>query len=529
MLPAGQRPLFIRNRLRWLSGCLCSTATWSLLGLGCANPSVHRGEYSQGGIPVVPPMVGQHRLPAVYEASEMPGEATGEIQTVGASEAALTMLPEGVVEPVAPKLVPIDLEAVLRLAEENNAQIGLARERLHESELENELACRSWLPNIYAGIAYYRHEGGIQDFNGRLIHSSTGALFPGLDIRSEIDFKEATFQRLSAERKLWQQRGDLSKVTNENLLEATSAYVDLLTARRGEAVAIELEKYIADVLKRAENLAQTDRGAAVMVEGIRVELNGRRQARARLRQQGDAASLKLAYLLHLDPHAQLFPVDKTFVPIELVDPAEPTEKLVSLALTNGPGVQELQGMLAVVMEGINYFHSPTRYLPTIQLNMAEGAFGAGPGGSLAWDNRWDLGLQARWNLTEALTIRERKNIAYSKLRQVELAQQDLHAKLTLGVKESREAILSGREQLGQGETMIKHAAEYYRLSKARLDENLTNNSTKEVMDAIHGLEISHIQYITALNSHNKAQLRLLLLLGPTSPRPAKASAPSHEP
>src|SRR5437660_1244041 len=45
-----------------------------------------------------------------------------------------------------PHELPITLDTVLRLAEEHNPRIGLAREKVHESLLKQEENCRSWLP-----------------------------------------------------------------------------------------------------------------------------------------------------------------------------------------------------------------------------------------------------------------------------------------------------------------------------------------------------------------------------------------------
>ena len=42
-------------------------------------------------------------------------------------------------------------------------------------------------------------------------------------------------------------------------------------------------------------------------------------------------------------------------------------------------------------------------MPTVQFNVFEGAFGAGPGDAMKWDNRLDIGLQARWELTRLLS------------------------------------------------------------------------------------------------------------------------------
>ena len=78
------------------------------------------------------------------------------------------------------------------------------------------------------GTAYYRwHEGGIQDFDGQFIHSSYGSLFAGLEMRGKLDLRETAYQRIDAERKVWQQKGELSKLTSETLLDAAGTYVDL--------------------------------------------------------------------------------------------------------------------------------------------------------------------------------------------------------------------------------------------------------------------------------------------------------------
>ena len=103
-------------------------------------------------------------------------------------------------------LVPINLDTVMRLAEDQNRQIALAREKLNASEMERQLAASSWLPNVYAGVGYYRHEGPYQNEDGTITRSSFGSLFPGVTINTEYDVKEATFRRVDATRKMWQQK-----------------------------------------------------------------------------------------------------------------------------------------------------------------------------------------------------------------------------------------------------------------------------------------------------------------------------------
>ena len=127
--------------------------------------------------------------------------------------------------------IPITLDTVLRLAQDQNGQVRLARARLEEACSKNEIADRAWMPEVSVGPSYNRHEGGIQDFQGRNIHSSYGAVFGGVEIRGKLDLREVAFRRVEAERNLVQKRGEISRLSSEQLLDAATTYVDLLAAQ----------------------------------------------------------------------------------------------------------------------------------------------------------------------------------------------------------------------------------------------------------------------------------------------------------
>jgi outer membrane protein TolC len=411
-------------------------------------------------------------------------------------------------------LIPINLDTVMRLAEDQNRQIALAREKLNASEIE-QLTAKSWLPDVYAGIGYYRHEGAIQNEDGTITRSSFGTLFPGLTICTEYDVKEATFRRVDATRKTWQDKAEVTKVTYDTLLDAATTYIDLLAARRGETVGEEIGKYQDALLTRAEKL-NTDGSMKFLVEAIKTEIAGRKQAMAKLHQQGDAASMKLSYLLGLPHTTQLVPTDHSFAPIDLVDASPPVDELIHQAVTNGPGVHEMEGLLDTIHGGIAELEGPKKYMPTVGLNAVEGDFGGGPGASMTWGNRFDIGLTAKWNLTEFITARQKRQLAQSKMAQAQLSMDDLQAKLALGVQEARSAILSGQEQVVSSGDMVKHASETYRLSDLRLNTGAPNSSIVEVEQAIRGLELAHVNYLQAIRDYDKAQIRLMLLLGPAA-------------
>ncbi len=432
------------------------------------------------------------------------------------------------VAPAPAKALPISLDTVLHLAEEQNAQIGQARERLREAYAERDIAKAAWLPNLYIGTAFYRHEGGIQNEDGTLTHSSTGAMFAGLELDGRLDIREVAFQQINAQRQVWQQKGELSRITSETLLEAANTYIDLLTARAAEAITLDMVQKFEDLSKRAKNAASVEKLAKVEVYRIESELDGQRQAIAKLRAQAAGATAKLAYLLGLDPCTELVPVDTRLIAFDLVDVTPPTDELVNQALTHGPGVREIEGLLNLIQKSMERAKGLGQLLPTVEMHMAEGGFGAGPGDRLDWDNRWDLALQARWNLTPLVTAKDRQRAAGAKMQQAHLAYQDLRGKLAAGVQEARETVLSGKHELELCAGQIKNAQEAYTLSDQRLREAAgQGTSYSEVLLAIGSIARAKGNYLSVISSYDKAQLRLLVLLGAAGTHPGTPCPPAH--
>lgn len=420
-------------------------------------------------------------------------------------------------KPSTPAVLPVGLDTVFRLAEDQNFQVAIAREKVREAYADKKVAAARWLPDLWVGTAYYRHEGGIQDFTGNLIKSSYGSMFAGMEMNSQFDVRDFAYQKVNAQRKVWQEKGELAKVTNETMLEAANAYIDLLSARNGEAIAREMEIDLKELLKRAESLASQEKAAEIEVDRIKSELAGQQQAATKLRMQAEAASAKLAYLLGVDPCTEMIPVDAKLMPLELVDASPACCTLVQQALVTGPGVQEMEGLLGLIHEAMDKAQGPTRLMPVLGVRMAEGGFGAGPGSTSTWDNRWDLGLQARWNLTEYVTARSRRCAAMARMQQAHLAYQDLKNKLAAGVQASRAEVLGGHEQILLGQKQIEGAKNAHEKSLNRLKLNVPGSSHSEVLLAIRTVALAQLNYLTAINAYDKAQVRLLVLLGPTAP------------
>lgn len=415
--------------------------------------------------------------------------------------------------PPKAKPIPISLDTVLRMAQDQNGQVRLARMRLDDAANDQHWASKHWMPDLSVGLGTYRHEGGIQDFQGNLLRSSYGNAFAGLELTGKYDWKELLYRRVEAERRVWQQKGDLSKLTSENLLDASSTYTGLLAARSGVAVSIETEIRLRDLLEQSNKLAKIDPGMQVEVSRIETELMAQTVLTAKLREAGKAAAAKLAYLLGLDPCCEFLVADKQLAPIDLVDAKQPVQALVEQALARGPGIRELEGLLHTVEAARNTNYGLSHWMPSVELAITEGGFGAGPGGSMSWTNRFDSGVRFRWNLNEFAQSKQKRRQADANIQQVQLSYQDLRAKLTLGVQEARDAIHSGREQTRLAEQHIRFAEESFKLSDQRLKQNIKGRSSSEVLLALRTLGGAKLEYIQAVRDLNRAQLRLFILVG----------------
>jgi outer membrane protein TolC len=413
--------------------------------------------------------------------------------------------------------VALSLSTLFRLTEGQNVALAASRARIDAASAGMELADRAWLPQISFGSAWFRHEGGIANQDGTLQNSSFGSLLAGGSVAGKFDYKDVVYQQFVAERELWQKRGEYKKITTETLLDAANTYVDLLAARSAEAMAQEGKAHLESLLEKARKAAAATPGAAIEVARVQSTIRARELLISNMQRDEARASAKLVYLLGIDPCSTIAVVDDRLMPIDLVDPARPVCDLVDMALRSGPGVQEMERMLALIQEGASRANGPSKYIPIVEMNMIEGGFGTGPGASTSWNNRFDLGLQVRWDLSQFLTQSERQHLMRARTEEVNLTYQDLRAKLTSGVKEAWEIVARGKEALRLAEEAVSEAKRAEKLSEDRLNARVPGVTYSEILQGQQMTATARASYLSVLRDYNQAQLRLFLLTGSLAP------------
>jgi outer membrane protein TolC len=315
----------------------------------------------------------------------------------------------------------IGLDTVLRLAESQNPQIAVARARLDDAVAESDQAAK------------------------KLLHPK---------------------KKAEAEGKVYQQQAELAKVITETLLDAAGTYFDWLAARTGQRIVDEQLQSMDKLLEHAKKLASEEKAAQLEVTRIQGEQAGRKESGAKLRHQAAAAAAKLIYLLGLDPTVELQPLDQRLAPVELINADRPVSELVAQALAQGPGVREMEELLAFVEQQAN----------------------------------------------RACTAGQQQ-VLQAKIEVVQLSYRELQAKLTLGVQEARETILGGKEEIRYGQEQIDKARDAYEQSNKRLNLNVPGSTHSEVLLSLQALALAQANYLNAVRDYNKAQVRLMILLG----------------
>ncbi len=457
--------------------------------------------------------------PPGENASDSPKSADGAKDLAPPTAPAAQVPVQPPAAPAAPATIPVSLDAVLRLGEQQNPQLAAARAKVEQSMAEEELARLRWLPDVNVGFGYYRHEGGIQDQDGTLVRSSTGAILAGMDINARVDVRAAAFAKLEAARRTLQNQGEASRLDYQLTLHAAERYVDVLAALTGAAIASDA---LADLKATVEPLRKAvgaNPPLGVELRRYEVDLASEEQLTLRFRTQARQAALDLAYTLGIDACTDLVPVDPQLVPLDLIDSSRPECELVAQALVNGPGVRETEAILGLIQKAQCDADGLHKYLPVLTAQALEGGFGAGPNANLTWDNRFDFGVQARWNLTELLTADARRRASLAGIAQVQHGYADLRAKLTTGVRTSVEAIRSGREQMRVSKEAVERAEASLAFSKKRLEVGgaAAGASYGEILLAERALIAARANHLSVVREYDKAQLRLLLLLGKPCP------------
>lgn len=409
---------------------------------------------------------------------------------------------------------PIDLPTALRLANVQNPDIAVARERIREAQSRQDLAEMLWLPNLELGPVWMRHDGQIQRSTGEVFTTSRSAAFVGGGPALSVSLADALFAPLAARQVTAARQAGAQGVANEQLLNVALAYVDLLEAYAELPINYETEGNARHLLKFTESYEKAGKGAKADTARSLTEVYRRQREGLEIHGRIALASTRLVQAVRLPPEIRLEPVEPAVMPIALVPENLPLADLLARAFAARPELAENRALIGAVLEDWRTAKL-TPWIPTLRLAYAAGGFGGGINESFSdFNGRSDFTAVAVWQLqnfglgNQALT-RERR----SQYAQATFHQASLEARIAAQVVSAFSVAYARRQELAASQREVAAARESYRLNEDRIRNAPALGRPIELLQAIQSLAQARLDYLKVVTDYNRAQFRLYTALG----------------
>jgi outer membrane protein TolC len=432
---------------------------------------------------------------------------------------------------LSPVVETIDLAAALRLAGVQNPAILQAREQVVTAVIERQLAAAVFLPSLNAGLNYDAHTGPLQQSNGNILKVNRSALYVGAGANAvaagsvnipgvvfNYNASEAIFGFLAAKQQVAARRFASRAAHNEGLRRVAVAYLDLLAAEAGRAVAVQTRSEAGEIKRlcvegvKAGSVRQGDADRAINEFELRtIDLIDAE----RLVQQ---ASARLAELINLDPATRLHPAEERLVPMPIVPDPIPLPELLAIALLQRPEMGQRQALVRQAMLQLSNAKL-LPFSPNLIVGFSAGTFGGGSDlvtpaqpkfGNFGPRNDFDV--IAFWTL-QNMGI---GNVALVRMARSKLSESDLERLKVLNMIRGEVANAYIRTHVRFAQITAVEAG--ISAGKRAYDEDYKRVFGRvglpiELLQSFKLLYQARTEYLNAIADYNRAQLELYVAMG----------------
>lgn len=406
----------------------------------------------------------------------------------------------------------IDLPTVLRLANAQNLDVQIAREKLKEAKANHESAVEQFFPWISPGASFRRHEDKIQAVDGTMMEVDKQSYTVGGELTAKMDLGDAIYNSLAAKQLISAANHALESQRQDSTLAAAQGYFDLAKA-----------KALRDVVNEALNISQNYQdqlheavaaGIAFKGDELRVQVQTERYQialRQTLEQQRVAAA-DLAQVLHLDPCVELVPQVTDLVPLTLIDTNAPLDSLVPQALSSRPELKQNQALVSAAHDAKNgAVYGPL--IPSLEAQAFAGGLGGGKNDSTGnFGDSEDYFVGLSWRIGPGgLFDSGRIHASEARLETVRLGGEKVGDEIKRQVVDSHTRMQSLLDQLGTTKQSLSTASEALRLTIDRKQFGV--GAVLEVIQAQQELIRARTDYLNTVAEYNKAEYGLRRAVG----------------
>ncbi len=406
----------------------------------------------------------------------------------------------------------LDLPTVLRLANAQNLDVQIAREKLKEARANHESAAFQFFPSVSPGFSYRAHDDLIQAVDGTMIDVSKQSYAPGVTIGGTWEIGDAIYKNLVAKQQQYAAEHGLEAQRQESAAAATQNYFDLLFSQAAVGVAEEAIRISTNYeaqIHEAVAAGLTFKGDELRV---RVQAERNRLTFHQALEQQKLASARLAQTLHINPTNELVALDSDFVPLIVVSTNFGLSFLVEQALASRAEIEQTQSLTAAAREA----KKGTVYGPWIPSANAQ-IFAGGLGGdSEAGPSRFgaqeDYFFGLSWKIGPGgLFDKTRIRASDARLKTAQLNNEKIKDEVTRQVVEAFLRVQSLGDQLDSARRTASVAEESLKLTQLR--KEFAVGVVLEGIQAEQDLTRARSDYLRLVADFNKAQYALVRALG----------------
>lgn len=427
------------------------------------------------------------------------------------------------------RMYPINLPTALQLAGARPIDIAVATQQVQVAAAQLQKANVLWLPTLYLGGDYFRHDGQAQAVDGTVSTDSKSSLMAGVGPSMVFAFSDALFAPLAQRQVQRAQEAALQSARNDTMLAVAVAYFNIQQAR-GELIGAEDARIKAeDLVQRTVKLAE---GLVPPVEVVRArtELARRRQAVHAARERWQTASAELNRVLRLEASTLVEPLEPPQMQIPLIPPEISVDELIRFALSNRPELASQQALVQATLERLKQ-ERLRPLVPSVLLRgsstpvtgtLAAGYYGGGPNGFMGnFGGRGDFDLQLLWELKNLgcgnrALINERR--ADNQIAILELLRTE--DRIAVEVVQAHAQAHSAALRVKDATAGLKDAQESFKKNLEGVEQTKRAGNLlvlvirpQEVVAAIGALSQAYNDYFGAISDFNRAQFRLYRALG----------------
>lgn len=421
--------------------------------------------------------------------------------------------------------IDLNLPSVLSMIDSQHPAVGLAQWRVQEAYAQLARAEVMWLPSIQAGFSFHRHDGNYQASNGAIVDVNrnsfqyglgTGAVGAGTTPRpglvAQFHVADAIFQPEIAEKTAWARGHAAKAVINERLLNAATAYLELVDAHQDARILEESQERTSKLHQITSDFAAAGEGLQADADRLQTELMLVKNRTVGAGERTALASARLAQAISLDAGCEIVPLDITAVPLELVNMTSDKSSLISTGLGTRPELKESQALVAAACEAYRR-EKYAPFVPSVLLGLSTSGFGGGLGSSLNdVDGRYDLDALMSWEVRNlGFGERAARRESSSRVQQAKFEKLRVLDQVAREVSDAYSQVRFRSEQIAITERAIQSAESSYELNLARIRDG--QGLPLEVLQSIQALETARRTYLRAVIDHNQAQFRLQWALG----------------